>query len=942
MGMPSEGVHNGPMLRDSLFHADVAIYGMGYAAFAAALKAAEEGRRVFLFHRSSDLLWESSRAFYSIAGEASGLQWKGWIESLAQRRLAREGLIDSAGSEIEASAQLRARRTHITPLFGAYPIAAEWEGNTLVQLQLATKGGTLTLKASHWIDASEEGSLFQLLPDASAFPQRSPSRLTYRAVLHGREYEAMGEIPLPPRRFIEKRPWKNEVAIGIESREPLSSLALTEAIIETKAILKAADEAVSVISSSPYSEYEATESLAEPFVYGNLVSASPSFSTRSIKTLGDRFRFGVEAVEQLRSLYAEGGERVRILPPAETVLCQIAVVGGGTGGLVAALTADREGAEVLLVEAGAAVGGIGGAGLINGYFHGQPGGFYEAIDAEAGRWSAALDPASAGELRWHPEAKRLAFEQFWNVRNRILTHTTVYAVKTECGKVTELLAAGANRLYRILPQAVIDGTGDGDIAALAGAKYDFGRPGDGVPLSYSLPCLRVMQSESKPIFKKNNFDAGWVDSTDPFDLTRARLTAASQYQISHYSDGEHLMQLSPVLGVRQSRQIHTVKRLKFRDLVLHTQADDHLGYVVSPLDTHSVDFTFECNETLYWLWVCKHFRGVLYAHLPYSTLIPEGTSNLWLACRALGVTPSVAYAVRMQRDIQRMGEVVAYAAVECLKKGIASSEVEPEVWQSRLAPEAINHPHVKAPDQWNNNPVAQLDAAKVSGYLWVLYANRSTYEAEVVERLNSANRNVSWLAATVLAMWGDPRAEARLLTAIREREVGSAAPAEARGAFSQQIDQPNWFVAIHLLRLCGSAAALDLLNKVVAQEAPCFDLYTAVGYTLEQLAAPICAAGEQEKAAQLLNVLAGLDPKRAFLRPSRSICRELLGLPQSSLPQEPAGVDTREDHYWQLALVISRASAKLGVPCPLDLTPYRHDERALVRRAFAACLGEVD
>ena len=45
-----------------------------------------------------------------------------------------------------------------------------------------------------------------------------------------------------------------------------------------------------------------------------------------------------------------------------------------------------------------------------------------------------------------------------------------------------------------------------------------------------------------------------------------------------------------------------------------------------------------------------------------SVLLPQGLNNVWLACRALGVSQDAHHSLRMQRDMQRIGEVAGLAA----------------------------------------------------------------------------------------------------------------------------------------------------------------------------------------------------------------------------------------------------------------------------------------
>lgn len=53
--------------------------------------------------------------------------------------------------------------------------------------------------------------------------------------------------------------------------------------------------------------------------------------------------------------------------------------------------------------------------------------------------------------------------------------------------------------------------------------------------------------------------------------------------------------------------------------------------------------------------------------MPYGMIVPRDLDNVWLACRAIGVSPDAHHSCRMQRDIQRIGEAAGNAAALAVK-----------------------------------------------------------------------------------------------------------------------------------------------------------------------------------------------------------------------------------------------------------------------------------
>lgn len=1018
---------------------DVIVYGSGYAALAAAWGLAVGGRSVLLCDRSFDLAWESGRAFAAQAGECTHPLWQDFFRELGARNLYRGGLLDSAGAEVCVCHRLRNAPANLHVLLGASVVAANWCAGTLKSVRVATKSGERLLRASAWIDASEQATLFDLavragLALAGGLPWRAPAAFEQRVVLRAAGIDALAaDNALAPDNTrqpdagricgggslaafaggeqttlrLEKRLWKDELTLCLSSPEPLALPLLSElaqaarstlgAEWEQAAIVQFSSETLpvfagdSVVSGNDAGASDAgsggaaadsVDSLATGGAVvccgDNLYSATAVLACSQVRFLAERFALGIAAAEALSAhnplhggLGGQGNLSVGGFAgesacmddataagalPERLLECDVLVAGGGSAGAVAALAAAREGASVLVLDAASTAGGIATGGLITGYFHGHPGGLFESLDASAAEVREGLDPAKKLAMGGkHQDAKKIAFEQTLarSGATQFIGGVTLYAAKVQDGRVTQVLAAGAQCVYRVHAAAVIDATGDGDLCALAGAQYVHGRMGDGRPLSYSQPCLRVTDvsgsgsagagacsavAGSTVAVRGSNFDSGWVDATDPQDMTRARITGIAQYWGCAFTGSEHLMKIAPLLGLRQSRQIRTLATLTLDDVICHNTFADSIGTVRSPMDTHSVDFEFEDDQMLFWLWGCKNFRGETHSQMPYRALIPEGLRNVWIACRASGISVSAAYGVRMLRDVQRMGEAAGVAAAAAARLGCDASAVPLAQWQPQLAASGALAP-CAATDNWQEDPLAQLDQAEAGGYLWALYRDPARYRTEVTQRLGSGNPHISWLAAVVLAMWEDPLAEPRLLRAIEGCEQGQPTPRSALGAHGQWIDVPNWYLAVSLLRLCGTAACLPVLLELAKGHSPLLNVRTAIGLTTGRLHRRFVEAGAnpmplRAQVAVILSELSASPLPETLLRPSRSLYRALLGQEQTPLRQEPQGVDSREDHLWQLWLVVARACKEWGLPCPVDVTALLRDERALVRRAM--------
>ncbi len=173
---------------------------------------------------------------------------------------------------------------------------------------------------------------------------------------------------------------------------------------------------------------------------------------------------------------------------------KIVIAGGGPTGAVAAIAAARAGADVLVVEQYGCLGGMATMGSVAPWmtFHDKQGvqtikGIPEEIVQTLVREGASRGhvPDTMGETStitpFDPEAlKELYARLVIEAGGRILFHTFIFGVEKENGKITALKAANKDGEIRIEGDYFIDGTGDADLAYLAGCPYEKGRSDDGM------------------------------------------------------------------------------------------------------------------------------------------------------------------------------------------------------------------------------------------------------------------------------------------------------------------------------------------------------------------------------------------------------------------------------------------------------------------------------
>ncbi len=162
----------------------------------------------------------------------------------------------------------------------------------------------------------------------------------------------------------------------------------------------------------------------------------------------------------------------------------VVVAGAGVTGVVAALAAGREGAKTLLVEGSGFIGGNLTAGrLTKPHGEVQTGVFLEMMRRaeQMGGADTSKQQSSWGQFSgiFDPEIiQRVIIEALEEAKIEILLHAQITdVVMSDRVRGLEVQVKSGQRL--ILSKALVDATGDGDVAALAGARFMFGRPSDG-------------------------------------------------------------------------------------------------------------------------------------------------------------------------------------------------------------------------------------------------------------------------------------------------------------------------------------------------------------------------------------------------------------------------------------------------------------------------------
>jgi Dehydrogenases (flavoproteins) len=419
------------------------------------------------------------------------------------------------------------------------------------------------------------------------------------------------------------------------------------------------------------------------------------------------------------------------IPVADEV--DVLVVGGGPAGFSAAVCAAREGADTMLIEQSGDVGGVATSGLMSHWTGKTEGGFYEEIlnrsaDVPEGSASAGFN----GGLRQviNPERLKtvmLEMLQEAGVKLRLYTFSSEAIVEDDCirGVITQSKAGR----QAILAKVVIDATGDGDIAASAGAPYAKGRESDGKmqPMSvmfkvagvdvehgvfpgsfeetFPVPAgdIQTLGREHIPapaghvlLYKTtlpgvvtcNMTNCIDVDGTDPADLTRATYVCRSQIDpivrfLRGYVPGfENCYAISSasIVGVRETRHFQGERQITEQDIREARVFDDwavtrvRFNFDVHNMTGNGLDQTGEQ----------KKFRQEKGYTIPYGCLVPVKIDGLLLAGRNISGTHMAHSNFRVMPICANMGQAAGVASALCVHRAVQPRRLDVKVLQARL------------------------------------------------------------------------------------------------------------------------------------------------------------------------------------------------------------------------------------------------------------------
>ena len=416
----------------------------------------------------------------------------------------------------------------------------------------------------------------------------------------------------------------------------------------------------------------------------------------------------------------------------------VIVVGGGPAGCAAATAAAREGARALLLEATGVLGGMGTSGLVPwfcGYHDGEKiiaRGLAEHVRSALRdnmphlRIAMEKNPLAAPAI--DPELlKRIYDEMVTGAKAEVLFHSQLCAVERSTeGAPDAIVVASKAGLSAYRAKVYVDCTGEGDLAAWAGAPFEKGdASGRMQPATHCFvignvdedllargprihfydpdsPVWKAVKSDKYPLISELHscnkkvaprtfgFNTGHVfdvDNTDPASTSKALLQGrqmAAQYRdaFAEYHPafaGASLVATGSLLGVRETRRIMGDYVLTHDDYLTRRSFPDEICRNAYGIDVHrsreetrefvkkSVAELKEWNKNV----TQGLNRGESFG-VPYRCLTPKGLGNVLVAGRCISTDRQANGSIRIMACCLNTGEAAGIAAAMA---GVDSADV---------------------------------------------------------------------------------------------------------------------------------------------------------------------------------------------------------------------------------------------------------------------------
>jgi flavin-dependent dehydrogenase len=385
----------------------------------------------------------------------------------------------------------------------------------------------------------------------------------------------------------------------------------------------------------------------------------------------------------------------------------VIVVGGGAAGFASAIASARMGAKTLIIERFPYFGGTATASLmtnINGYRNQvEPDGLQtsKGIAEEVilrlkeigglgkSGYKQREYPTTKGNLSFSyaidsEKFKYMTLKMVVEAGVKILFHTYFADVIKEGNKVTGVIFENKSGRQAAFGKVIIDASGDGDVAARAGAAFWKTDPEKEPRLQDGLMYKVVGYPKEHSIKGCDAYGSLtlWgprmlADATDADQLTDEEI----KLRLAIYDDLEaqkkkfpelkdaRIVETGPLVGIRQSRFIEGLYKMTLDDVLTGRRFEDSIAMASKPIIKYFGYRRFLEHEGY---------------DIPYRCLVPKEISCLYIAGRCMSSDQPAYESWRSISPCMCLGEACGTAAALCVQTGADPHHLDVPMLQKKL------------------------------------------------------------------------------------------------------------------------------------------------------------------------------------------------------------------------------------------------------------------
>jgi Dehydrogenases (flavoproteins) len=388
----------------------------------------------------------------------------------------------------------------------------------------------------------------------------------------------------------------------------------------------------------------------------------------------------------IKGYVSEPSRRIPVVDTADVV-----IVGGGPAGVAAAISAARQGVDVLLLERQYFLGGLftgcGVTPIIDMYSPTPDGGKIQAIKGISEELCKRLDAVNM--LNWEKIRPKVDVEAAKYMLERMITEAGVrvlYGVQvaqvTMSGdRIDSVILEGKSGRVAVKTKFVVDCSGDGDILDMTGEDFTVYKDDIGAMwrIGNAGNAPRGNETAVKGVLTRHTTGEKSQDGLDMYNLTRIQMSlrkmmwedAADMRRNSPGCEDLFLLDTPAVVGVRITRVLNSVSNVTVEGAISGKVYDDVIGF-------SGTDSTISFNGKKY-----KSFERKIW-QIPYSALTPKTVSNLLAAGRCFGFERGLTYDSREVGTCFMTGQAAGTAAGLAIQTRRSCREIDIRTLQSLL------------------------------------------------------------------------------------------------------------------------------------------------------------------------------------------------------------------------------------------------------------------